>query len=178
MIAGKHRLCFHPVLLYGQFSLARGFEKMSDMAISSARVLIAEDDESNRLVTSAIIKHLGFLADVVSNGKEALQALEQQTYDIILMNVRMPEMDGIRATQLIRKRFPPDRQPLIIAFTACVLPDSREDCIRAGMNDFIAKPVKMEDLNRILCKHIQILEAQKEFQLLTSKAFMGLGKPP
>lgn len=151
---------------------------MSEIAISSARVLIAEDDESNRLVTSAMLKHLGFLADVVSNGKEALRALEQQAYDIILMNVRMPEMDGIRATKMIRKSFPPDRQPLIIAFTAYILPDSKEDCIKAGMNDFIAKPVKMEDLNRILCRHIQILEANREFELLQSKAFLDLSTSP
>jgi len=162
------------VLLSGQISLARGIEKMSEMAISSTRVLIAEDDESNRLVTLAMLNHLGFLADVVSNGKEALQALEKKAYDIILMNVRMPEMDGIRATKLIRMSFPPERQPLIIAFTAHVLPDSKEDCIKAGMNDFIVKPVRMDDLNRILCKHIQTLEAHREFELLQSKALIGL----
>lgn len=151
---------------------------MSEMAISSARVLIVEDDESNRLATSAMLRHLGFLADVVSNGKEALQALEQHAYDIILMNVRMPEMDGIKATQLIRKSFPPERQPLIIALTAYILPESRDDCIKAGMNDFIAKPVRMDDLNRILCRHIQVLEAHREYELLLSKAFVGFATPP
>ena len=75
---------------------------MSEKAFSSACILIAEDDESNRKVTSAMLKHLGYRADAVSNGREALLALKRQHYDIILMNLRMPEMDGLEATRLIR----------------------------------------------------------------------------
>jgi CheY-like chemotaxis protein len=132
---------------------------MSEKTSSSARILIAEDDESNRKVTSAMLKHLGYQADAVSNGREALLALERQPYDIILMNLGMPEMDGIEATRLIRERYP-SQQPRIIALTAHVLPESKETCLKAGMNDFMAKPVKLDELGRVLCKHIQISEIE------------------
>ena len=114
---------------------------MSDKASGSARILIAEDDESNRKATSAMLKHLGYSVDAVSNGKEVLMALDRQPYDIILMNLRMPEMNGLEATRQIRKRYPLNMQPKIIAHTATATPECRDTCLKAGMNDFVAKPV-------------------------------------
>ena len=151
---------------------------MSEKASSTACILIAEDDESNRKVTYAMLKHLGYRADAVSNGREALLALKQNHYDIILMNLRMPEMDGIEATRLIREHCPPSHQPKIIALTAHVLPNSREICLEAGMNDFIAKPVKMNDLAKILSKHLQILQRQTAFMRLQAKAFKTMDSLP
>ena len=151
---------------------------MSEKNFRSACILIAEDDESNRKVTSAILRHLGYQADAVSNGREALQALKRRPYDIILMNLRMPEMDGLEATKVIRRRCPPSLQPTIIALTAYVLPSSRELCLNAGMNDFIPKPVKMEDLAKILSKHIRILQRQTAFMQLHAEAFKTLNTLP
>jgi CheY-like chemotaxis protein len=130
-------------------------EPMSIKASTSARILIAEDDESNRKVTSAMVRHLGYQADAVSNGREALQAMESQTYDLILMDLKMPELNGLEAARLIRKRYHPQELPKIIALTACVLPENKYSCLEAGMDDFLAKPVKLDELAQMLCKHLQ-----------------------
>jgi CheY-like chemotaxis protein len=148
---------------------------MSEKAFS---ILIAEDDESNRKVTSAMLKHLGYRADAVSNGREALLALKRQPYDIILMNLSMPEMDGLEATRLIRLSCPQTLQPKIIALTAYLLPNSREICLEAGMNDFVPKPFKMNELDKILSKHIRIRERQTAFMLLHAEAFKTLTSLP
>ena len=87
-------------------------------------------------------------------------------------------MDGLEATRLIRERFPPSLQPKIIALTAYVLPDSRELCLNAGMNDFIPKPVKMKDLANVLNKHIRILQRQTAFMLLQREASKTLDSLP
>jgi CheY-like chemotaxis protein len=151
---------------------------MSEKTFISASILIAEDDESNRKVTSAILRHLGYRVNVVSNGREALLALKQRPYDIILMNLRMPEMGGLEATRVIRERCPPSRQPKIIAFTASVYSNSREICLNAGMNDFIPKPAKMDDLAKILRIHIRILQRQTAFMLLHAEVLKTLDALP
>lgn len=139
--------------------------------LSSAFILLAEDDESNRKVTHAMLKRLGYRADAVSNGREALMALKSHAYDIILMNLRMPEMDGLEATREIRLHCPASLQPQIIALTAYILPNSKEMCLEAGMNDFMPKPVKMNDLAAMLGKHIRILQRQTAFMQLHENAF-------
>lgn len=111
-------------------------------------ILVAEDDPSNQKMLNYIMKHLGYRVDIVSNGQEALYALEHQEYDIVLMDLVMPVMDGIIATQEIRKRV-----PVIIAFTAYITPGSREICIDAGMDDYITKPATMNELASLLNKH-------------------------
>lgn len=137
---------------------------------NSVRILIAENNESNRKVTSLMLKRLGYRADAVTNGKEVLLALKHQPYDIILMNLRMPEIDGFEATRMIRERCPQSVQPTIIALTAYILPNSKKRCLDAGMNDFIAKPVKMDDLATILSKHARILEFQAELTQFEEEA--------
>jgi CheY-like chemotaxis protein len=151
---------------------------MSEKAFSSGCILIVEDDESNRKVTFAMLKRLGYRADAVSNGREALLALKHQPYDIILMNLSMPEMDGLEATRQIRQSCPPTLQPRIIALTACILPDSREICLEAGMNDFIPKPFKMNELAQILSKHMRILERQTAFMRLHEEVTKTLHSLP
>ncbi len=110
------------------------------------RILLVEDNIINQKVAEKMLKRLGYNADVAINGIEALQAIEHQSYDVILMDVMTPGMNGLEATKTIRKHCPPARQPYIIAVTACVLENSKEICIRAGMNDYISKPLKIEDL--------------------------------
>jgi CheY-like chemotaxis protein len=115
-------------------------------AMSSLRILLAEDNAMNRKVALGFLKRLGYVADVASNGLEALEALEQQPYDVVLMDVQMPELDGLDATRRIYERWPPESRPHIIAMTANALPEDREACFSAGMNDYVAKPIRSEEL--------------------------------
>lgn len=95
-----------------------------------------------------MLNKLGYSADVAVNGNEVLQALERQTYDVILMDVLMPEMDGLEATKAIRQRWPDG--PKIIAMTASALEEDREKCMAAGMDCYLSKPAKIEDLKSAL----------------------------
>jgi CheY-like chemotaxis protein len=116
------------------------------------RVLLAEDNVSNQKVTMTMLKRLGYNADVAANGKEALRALENQSYDLVLMDVRMPEMNGLEATRIIRQRWP-GKGPKIIAITAFALQGDKEKCLAAGMDDYISKPVRMNELAKLLGKY-------------------------
>jgi CheY-like chemotaxis protein len=116
------------------------------------RILLAEDNLSNRKVILEMLKRLGYRADAAADGFEVLQALQRQQYDLILMDVRMPELSGLEAKQ-IRKLWLASQQPKIIAITAYALEGDREKCLAAGMDDYISKPVKIEDLDDTLRKY-------------------------
>jgi CheY-like chemotaxis protein len=120
-------------------------EKSCQNSGSSLRILLAEDEPSNRKVTMLMLEHLGYRANAVANGIEALQAMEHQTYDVVLMDVKMPEMDGLETTRIIRQRWPNDG-PRIIAITAYALRGDREKCIDVGMDGYLAKPIWLDDL--------------------------------
>jgi CheY-like chemotaxis protein len=115
---------------------------------NALRILMAEDNIINQKVMLRMLNKLGYLAEVVCNGLEVLQALERQPYDVILMDVQMPEMDGIETAKKIREKWP-DR-PKIVAITAYALQGDRERCLAAGMDDYISKPVKLEELQVVL----------------------------
>ncbi|MGH2868121.1 MAG: GAF domain-containing protein [Solirubrobacteraceae bacterium] len=119
-------------------------------AISSLRILLAEDNAMNQKVALRLLERLGYRADVASNGLLALEALEQQPYDVILMDVQMPELDGLDASRRICERWPPESRPHIIAMTANALPEDREACFAAGMNDYVAKPIRADELTAAL----------------------------
>ena len=110
------------------------------------RVLLAEDNPVNQKVAQLMLAKLGYQADVVSNGLQAVQAVRQQTYDLVLMDVQMPGMDGLAATQLIRAELPADRQPRIVAMTANVLVADHKAAADAGMDGYLSKPVHREQL--------------------------------
>ncbi|MFA5262613.1 MAG: response regulator [Opitutaceae bacterium] len=114
------------------------------------KILLAEDHPVNRKLALMILKKMGYDADTVGNGHEALTALENRTYDIILMDVMMPEMDGLEATRLICQKWPREDRPFIIAMTANAMQGDREDCIAAGMDDYLSKPIHIEDLQTAL----------------------------
>jgi PAS domain S-box-containing protein len=118
-------------------------------------ILLAEDNSSSQKVALQMLKKLGYKADIAANGIEALQALERQHYDVVLMDVRMPEMDGLEATRIIRQRWP-NNGPKIIAITAYAQEGDREKFIKAGMDDYISKPVMKDDLAEVLEKYSQM----------------------
>ena len=122
----------------------------ASVARSPLRILLAEDNAVNRKVALALLDRLGYQADVAGNGIEALAALERQPYDVVLMDVQMPEMDGLDATRRIRERWPPETRPRIVALTANALVEDREACFAAGMDDYVAKPIRPEALAEAL----------------------------
>jgi PAS domain S-box-containing protein len=113
-------------------------------------VLIAEDNLVNQKVAQRFLKRLGYDADAVTNGLEALTAVKKHRYDLVLMDLQMPEMDGLEASRQIRRRVPANHQPKIIALTANALHGDREVCIAAGMDDYITKPVKLYEIEQAI----------------------------
>ena len=120
------------------------------------RILLVEDNAVNQQLALLLLQKLGYRADVAANGVEALEALERQTYDAVLMDVEMPEMDGLEATRRIRER--PSEGPHVIAVTANALQGERERCLAAGMNDYITKPLRLEDLAAALSRSPRVDE--------------------
>jgi signal transduction histidine kinase/CheY-like chemotaxis protein len=115
----------------------------------SLTILLAEDNLVNQIVTKKMLDKLGYRAEVAANGKEVLQALEARDYDVIFMDVQMPEMDGLEATREIRQRWP-EGGPKIIAMTASALKGDREECLAAGMDGYISKPTRMVAIREAL----------------------------
>ncbi|MFB3766661.1 MAG: PAS domain S-box protein [Methanotrichaceae archaeon] len=112
------------------------------------RILLAEDNAINQRVMLHMLKYLGCRADVAADGVEALKAMELQSYDLVLMDIQMPEMDGFETAKEIRRRW--QSGPMIVALTAYALEGDREKCLNAGMDGYIAKPVKVDDLAALL----------------------------
>ncbi|MBL8793967.1 MAG: response regulator [Planctomycetia bacterium] len=116
------------------------------------RILLAEDMAVNQKMMLAMLARMGYRADVAGNGYEVLQALERQTYDVVLMDVQMPELDGLEASRLICRDCPPERRPRIIALTANAMLEDREECRAAGMDDYLSKPVQVKTLQAALAR--------------------------
>jgi PAS domain S-box-containing protein len=110
------------------------------------RILVAEDNIVNQQLALLVLQKLGYRAVVTTNGLEALQALEREPYDVVLMDVQMPTMDGLEATRRIHQRWPEGRRPHIIAVTASAMQEEREACLAAGMDDYLSKPIRVEEL--------------------------------
>jgi signal transduction histidine kinase/ActR/RegA family two-component response regulator len=117
------------------------------------RILLAEDNSINQRVALLMLSRLGYPADVAADGRQVLEAVQRQRYDLILMDVQMPGMDGLEATRRIRAELPPERQPVIVAMTASVLAGHREACLAAGMDDFLPKPVLLPALRETLARN-------------------------
>jgi signal transduction histidine kinase/DNA-binding response OmpR family regulator len=110
------------------------------------RILVAEDNAVNQKVALGMLSRAGYRADVAGNGLEAIQALQRQRYDVVFMDVEMPEMNGFEASRRIRDRWPDGERPRIIAMTAHSMQGAREDCLAAGMDDYLSKPIRADEL--------------------------------
>src|SRR6185503_18850763 len=121
------------------------------------RLLLVDDNSINQKVASRLLQQMGYRPDIASNGLEAIRALERKPFDVILMDVQMPELDGLEATRRIRQRqqesdaHPHFKGPLqIVAMTASAMQGDREKCLAAGMNEYLAKPIRLEALQSAL----------------------------
>jgi PAS domain S-box-containing protein len=152
-----------PALLYGSLSKALAWREASNSGTVPPprfenlmadriplRVLLAEDNVVNQKVALRMLEKLGYRADLAGNGIEVLEALVRQQYDVVLMDVHMPVMDGLQATRKICQRWSASNRPRIIAMTANAMQGDREECIAAGMDDYISKPVQRSDLQTAL----------------------------
>ncbi|MBL7178123.1 MAG: response regulator, partial [Desulfobacteraceae bacterium] len=138
---------------------ARAPEQISDKPkaldfIKGARILLVEDNAINQQVATELLEQGGFVVTVASNGREGVQAVGTSEFDLVLMDIQMPEMDGHEATRIIRKEHSSDSLP-IIALTAHAMAGEREKCLNAGMNDYLSKPIDTEDLFAVLTKWIK-----------------------
>jgi CheY-like chemotaxis protein len=110
-------------------------------------VLLAEDNAVNQKLALRLLERMGMTADVVGDGKEAVAAVGKRRYDVVLMDVQMPEMDGMTATRQIVAKLPRARRPWIVAMTANAMAGDREACLAAGMDDYVSKPIRPEELS-------------------------------
>ncbi|MFH1568574.1 MAG: response regulator [Gemmatimonadota bacterium] len=114
------------------------------------RLLLVEDNQTNQEIALLLLERLAYRADVAANGVEALEALRRQPYDAVLMDVQMPEMDGLEATRRVRRELAAASQPRIVAMTANAMQEDREECLAAGMDDYLSKPIRIAELTAAL----------------------------
>ncbi|MDY7007473.1 MAG: response regulator [Cyanobacteriota bacterium] len=140
------------------------------------KILLAEDNIINQEFAVAILEKMGYKIDVVHNGIDAIAACKNQNYDIIFMDVQMPEMDGLEATREIIKQLPSETRPKIIAMTANAMEDDRDECLQAGMDDYVSKPVKIQLMQQMLekwgTKHTNINDTTSSSQILDRTAMI------
>jgi CheY-like chemotaxis protein len=127
-------------------SLTRVVTRMSRVLLFAVAASVAITSLVNQKLAILFLQRLGYRADVAANGVEAVAAVTNAPHDVILMDVQMPEMDGLEATRRIRGDIPADRQPRIVAMTANAMADDRRKCLAAGMDDYLAKPIRLEEV--------------------------------
>jgi GAF domain-containing protein/CheY-like chemotaxis protein/anti-sigma regulatory factor (Ser/Thr protein kinase) len=110
------------------------------------RILLAEDNVVNQKLAMRLLQQMGYRADLASNGIEAIESIARQTYDVVLMDVQMPEMDGLEASRRIAAKYAADARPRIVAMTANAMQGDREECLAAGMDDYVVKPIRVDAL--------------------------------
>ncbi len=141
------------------------------------RILLAEDHAVNQKLALLLLKRLGYRADVAGNGIEVLDALRRQFYDVILMDVQMPEMDGLAAARQICREWSVVNRPYIIALTASAMQGDREECLNAGMDDYITKPIQFEALVQVLKRSQARVKLQETRTLPQELLWVALERP-
>jgi len=116
------------------------------------RILLAEDNAVNQKLALRILQQMGYRADLAGNGIEAVECVQRQRYDVVLMDVQMPELDGLDATRRIVALMPPEQRPRIVAMTANAMQGDREACLAAGMDDYVTKPIRVDQLVEALMR--------------------------
>ena len=137
-------------------------------SVSTLRILLAEDNSVNQKLALRLLERLGYRASVASNGVEVLDALEQQPYDVVLMDVQMPELDGLDASRRICERWPAGVRPRIIAMTANAMREDRDACFEAGMDDYVAKPIRPDELAEALRRASSVSEQARQARITPS----------
>lgn len=124
------------------------------MTTNLTSILLVEDNLINQKVATKLLEKIGYSVDLAENGLKALEALEKASYDLILMDIQMPIMNGLEATKIIRKKYEQtgERGPVIIALTANTMPEDQSNCKEAGMDDFISKPVRQDVLAQTIAR--------------------------
>ena len=133
-------------LMQKEVKLAKSKTNPAMAASHPLRILLAEDNVVNQKLAIRLLQKMGYRVDLASNGIEALQSVERQTYDVILMDVQMPEMDGLEASRRISSQWPAAKRPRIVAMTANAMQGNRETCLAAGMDDYLTKPIRVDHL--------------------------------
>ena len=156
------------VNVFGNFNEPKLDRPVKQLKIDSAlsekmplRILVAEDNVVNQKVALRILERMGYRADIAANGYEVIDAVRGLQYDIVFMDILMPEMDGYEATKLILDEFSKEKRPKIIAMTANAMQGDKEICIEAGMDDYISKPVRVEEMYDIFIKWAEIIYDEK-----------------
>jgi PAS domain S-box-containing protein len=170
----------HYQQLHGILATAIKGEKVTDKLLRSTgridhgfgqkrplRILLAEDNIINQKVATRILSQMGYRPDVVQDGMEVLEALERAKYDVILMDVQMPNMDGLEATRQIRKLYEGPKRPWIIAMTANAMDSDRDNCFAAGMDGYLSKPVRIEALESELVRSSENIGQIVDFSVLS-----------
>lgn len=134
-------------------------------------ILLVEDNPTNKKLAILFLEGLGYQADTAVNGLEALELVQKKAYDVVLMDVKMPAMDGLETTRKIRKILPSSKQPCIIAMTAEAMQDDRQKCLDAGMDDYLSKPIRIWELINALSKYKKQSQPVTEDQVRSSRAF-------
>lgn len=140
-------------ILSGQTTAALAVIPCSDRTFADRaplRILLAEDNLINQKLAVKMLERIGYCPDIAGNGLEVLAALRRQPYDLVLMDVQMPEMDGVEATRRIRQEWPGDSGPRIVAITANAFKSDREQCLAAGMDGYVTKPIQFRELQALL----------------------------
>ncbi len=149
----RSRLFDSIMTVLGELTLVTARQQKSTLKLGERlplSILLAEDNQINQVVASSILDEMAYKVDIAENGRETIAALRKKKYDVIFMDMQMPEMDGLDATRHIRSGFPPDYQPVIIAMTANAMEGDKQNCLDAGMNDYISKPVLPEAVEKAL----------------------------
>lgn len=131
------------------------FKKKINVSLATQiplRILVAEDNIINQKLILRILEHMGYVPDVVVTGIDVLDSLIRKKYNMIFMDVQMPEMDGLEATKHINNKYSEDERPKIIAMTANAMQGDREICLSAGMDDYISKPILIEEVQSVIEK--------------------------